>query len=123
MQTFTQVKENKIKPINHIHDTILDRTISKNCDKLAPIVKTVLLCARHNIPLRGHRDDSDNYETDNCGNFQALLDFRVDSGDKVLEEHFQTAPRHKMQLMVPKWHRMKLFLAVLKQSQNKLSKK
>ena len=94
MQTLTKVKENKIKPINQIHDKILDRTIAKNRDKLAPIVKTVLLCARHNIPLRGHRDDSDNYETDNCGNFQALLDFRVDSGDKVLEQHFETAPRN-----------------------------
>ena len=29
----------------------------------------------------------------NAGNFQALLDSRVESGDEILEEHFKTVPR------------------------------
>lgn len=27
----------------------------------------------------------------NCGNFRALLDFRVDSGDSILQKHLETA--------------------------------
>ena len=40
---------------------------------------------------RGHRESAD---SQNPGNFRALLAFRVDSGDKVLKEHFLTAPRN-----------------------------
>ena len=60
------------------------------------ILKTVLLCGKQNISFRGHRDDSKYLSVDNqkCGNFQALLDFRIDAGDVVLKEHFETAPRN-----------------------------
>ena len=64
---------------------------------LESIVKTVMLCGKQNIALRGHRDDSKylNSENDsNTGNFQALLDFRIDSGDKILEQHFRSAPKN-----------------------------
>ena len=47
-----------------------------------------------NIPFRGHRDDSSQYSTQDSGNFQALLDFRVRSGDQVLADHFKNAPRN-----------------------------
>ena len=94
MQTVTGVKTNKIKPIDQIQDKILDKNITANRNKLAPVVKTIMLCARHNIPLRGHRDDSSYYDQHDCGNFQALLGFRVDSSDEVLQNHFETAPRN-----------------------------
>ena len=62
------------------------------------IIKTVLFCGRHNLPLRGDRDDgplkvgSDGqFQTDfNEGNFRALCTFRVDSGD------FKSASRTAM---------------------------
>ena len=39
------------------------------------------------LSLRDHRDDSNYYESmKNSGNFQKLLEFRVDSGDKILEK-------------------------------------
>lgn len=52
-----------------------------------------------NILLRGHRDDkfiiSNNGDSDgnivNKGNFKALLKFRVDAGDKILEDHLLNA--------------------------------
>ena len=69
-----------LKIIYWMHNKMLDQTMSANRTKLVPIVKTVPLCGRHNIPLRGHRDDSSHYGSVNCGTFQALLDFRVDSG-------------------------------------------
>jgi hypothetical protein len=69
----------------------------QNREKLIPIVKTVLFLGRQNIPLRGHRDDgpvsleSESTVFSNEGNFKALLRFRVDAGDKVLEKHLNTA--------------------------------
>ncbi|KAJ4439280.1 hypothetical protein ANN_07400 [Periplaneta americana] len=33
------------------------QTVRENRMKLVPIVKTIILCGRQNIPLRGHRDD------------------------------------------------------------------
>ena len=48
---------------------------------LTSIIKTVVLCAEANIALRG--------KTNTGGNFNRLLHFRVDAGDKVLEHHLQ----------------------------------
>ena len=59
-------------------------------------MKTVVLCGRQNIAFRGHKDDA-KYIADksiNSGNFQALLEFRVDSGAEVLRQHFETARKN-----------------------------
>ena len=59
------------------------------------------------MALRGHRDDAKHIADTsiNSGNFQALLNFRVDSGDTVLREHFESAP--KMPPTVQKQFKMK----------------
>lgn len=48
--------------------------------------------------MRGHRDDGNLHNTNECerivnhnGNFRALLRYRIDGGDKVLENHNKTA--------------------------------
>ena len=57
------------------------------------IVKTVIFCGQNNIPLRGKRDD--NADDSNLhGNFQALLEFRIDSDDVKLKEHHENAPKN-----------------------------
>ena len=74
--------------INHA----LQERIAKNRRILSSIVKTVIFCGKQNLSLRGHRDDS-RYLPDasfNTGNFQNLLEFRIDAGDRVLEEHFRS---------------------------------
>lgn len=68
--------------------------IKENRDRLRPIVSTIILCGRQNIPLRGHRDDGNTslnfVENDQNsvvikeGNFRALLRFRIESGDLIL---------------------------------------
>ena len=62
---------------------------------MIPIVKTIIFCEKQNIPLCCHRDDAKHLLKSNVNpvNFQALLDFRIDSGDKVLEVHFQNTPK------------------------------
>ncbi|KAG8177408.1 hypothetical protein JTE90_020437 [Oedothorax gibbosus] len=66
----------------------------QNREKLIPIIKTVILSGRQNFPFRGHRDDGPiclESPVSSEGNFKALLRFRVDAGDKVLEKHLNTA--------------------------------
>ena len=86
--------------LKHIDQSRNDEAVH-NRSILMQIIKTVLFCGRHNLPLRGDRDDgplkvgSDGqFQTDfNEGNFRALLSFRVDSGDKILEAHLKSASR------------------------------
>lgn len=75
MQNFCLVMENKM--VSQLQDSVYDKIVMENREKLKSIVKTVILFGRQNIPLRGHRDDSSNYDNEDCGNFQALLSFRV----------------------------------------------
>ena len=55
------------------------------------IVKTVIFCGQNNIPLRGKRDDNPD-DSNLQGNFQALLEYRIESGDVKLKEHLENAP-------------------------------
>ena len=71
-------------------------TVEKNRSILVPIVETILLCARQNIALRGHRNESGTISSDgldpeeNDGNFRALLRFRIRGGDAELKSHVQS---------------------------------
>ena len=57
------------------------------------IVKSAIFCGQKNISLRGKRDD--NPDNSNLHrNFQALLEFRIDSGDVKLQKHLLNAPRN-----------------------------
>ena len=73
--------------------TLLQQQIAKNRNIMSSLFKTVLFCGRNNIALRGKRDDDPTNESLQ-GNFQALLYFRVDSGDTVLQEHLKTSARN-----------------------------
>ncbi|KAI6647733.1 52 kDa repressor of the inhibitor of the protein kinase-like [Oopsacas minuta] len=69
-------------------------------ERLIPIIKTIILCGRLGIALRGHRDDGQlNDEVDisgQSGNFHALLAFRVESDDKLLKEHLVKTNKNAM---------------------------
>ena len=92
MKEFRNSIEQRSVPIEQTLDNAKKALVDQNKKKIVPIIKTVMFCGRQNIALRGHRDDSTNRDLGNPGNFQALLDFRTDSGDTVLQEHFVTAP-------------------------------
>ena len=84
--------------MSRINKTLADR-IALNRQKLGAIIKIVTLCGRQGIPLRGHRDSAADIErdvsgSDNHGNFQALLNFRIEAGDTVLSDHLCTAPQN-----------------------------
>lgn len=58
----------------------LKMEIQQNRKKIQPIIKTIILCGRQGIALRGHRDSGpiDLQHSTNDGNFRTLLRFRVE---------------------------------------------
>jgi hypothetical protein len=81
-------------------DTTRSKQIKDNRERLKPIIETVLLCGRQNIPMRGHRDDGamdcadGKSVVENDGNFRALLRFRVSAGDINLRNHLEQAAKN-----------------------------
>ena len=95
MENYRAVKRGEILAINIKMSDTRNAIINANRQKLLSIIKTVALCGKQTIALRGHRDDETCQETSwNRGNFQELLDFRIDSGDMILRDHFETAPKN-----------------------------
>ncbi len=79
-------------PIDQQLQSQMSALVQDNRSKLLAILKTIVFCGKQLISLRGHREQSESSSVDtNPGNFLALLRFRVNAGDSVLERHFNTA--------------------------------
>lgn len=76
---FKKVMENQQPAIQQQISKRMADTVALNGQKLASILKVIVLCGRQNIALRGHHDNITNLEdtlsTENHGNFWALLSF------------------------------------------------
>ncbi|CAH1109364.1 unnamed protein product [Psylliodes chrysocephalus] len=77
--------------VRNLLDTARSQQIDENRKRLKPIIQTIIFLGRQNIPLRGHRDDGPllEHEDGNDGNFRQLLRFRIEAGDKILENHLK----------------------------------
>ena len=71
---------------------LLQQQINGNREILKSLFKTIICCGKNNVALRGRRDN-DPQNASLSGNFQALLEFRIDSGDQTLQHYLETAPR------------------------------
>lgn len=98
---FIEWYENKELPdIRSLVDQGRQQQVLRNRSRLIPIVKTVFLCGKQGLALRGHRENGDvvrnttEAEGSNDGNFRALLRFRIDAGDESLKEHLIDGPRN-----------------------------
>ena len=91
--SFCAVQENRAVGIDQQVNLRRAKLMAENKLKLGSIAATVIFCGRQGLALRGHRDDGPVQLNDssNKGNFQALLKFRVDAGDKVLKDHLDTS--------------------------------
>ena len=93
-ESFTMVMKNPGSAVDHRLSSERSRLAAENRLKLMSIAETVIFCGRQGIAFRGHRDDMPSVRDDphaNHGNFLALLQFRVNSGDRVLKEHLENA--------------------------------
>ena len=61
MEEFCKTMENKSLLVHQFASKGLQNRIRQNREKLKPVLKTVILCGQENIPLRGHRDDSQHH--------------------------------------------------------------
>lgn len=93
MNDFKRMMQRGAVPIDQQLNNIVQQQIARNREILKSLFKTIIFCGKNNIPLRGRRDD-DPTNVALTGNFQALLEFRVDSGDQTLQQHLDTAPRN-----------------------------
>lgn len=98
--TFFAVKNNQVESVEVQVNNNLKKEIQENRNRIIPIIKTVLFCGKQGIALRGHRDggmiDIEDDKMHNDGNFRQLLRFRVDAGDKDLENHLMTCAKNGM---------------------------
>ena len=100
-EEFLKVMTNQQPDIQVRFNQAMTDRISSNHQKMSSIFKTIALCGRQNIALRGHRDNATDIErdlmgTENHGNFLTLLAFRVDAGDTVLGEYLSSGARNAM---------------------------
>ena len=95
----------------------------KNRAILKSILKAIIFCGKQNISLRGSCEAispvSSSQFAINPGSLQALLQFRIESGDEVLKDHF-SARRKNAQYHSPKIQN-DLIAAVGKWIQQKLT--
>jgi hypothetical protein len=92
-QNFMSVYEKKMPDVASQIDTGRKLQIAENRKRLIPIIKTVILCGRQELALRGHRDQGPlvlEEPSKNDGNFRALLRYRIDGGDETLKQHVTT---------------------------------
>lgn len=82
-ENFVAVAEGKKEDVISMLSTSFQHKISRNRDILKSILKTIYLCGKQNIPLRGHTEDK--------SNFIALIKFRAET-DKILADHLQNSP-------------------------------
>ena len=79
-----------------VDEMLVVSEISENRKTLRWITDTIIFLGRLDLPLRGHRDDSQyhpdvgEYSTASVGNFIELLNYRVRGGDKDLEKHLES---------------------------------
>ena len=85
-----QVEGERLAIVNLMDDKSKAQT-KKNREVIMSIGKTIHFLAKQSLPIRGHRDDSQHLdkEGNNPGNFQELLKFCCESGDTVLQLHFE----------------------------------
>ena len=93
---FLRTSENQDLSVSQVLASANRREVERTRAALASVVDTIKFAALQNIPLRGHRDDgridpTGQYPDNNDGNFRMLLRFRLQSGDKALEEHLKSA--------------------------------
>lgn len=76
-------------------NTMHAEQMERNKAILKSIITCVEFCGCQGISLRGHRDDTNNLQSDGShGNFQAMLKFRCESGDTVLNDHFKNCAKN-----------------------------
>jgi len=95
-QQFLLAYENPNNSVINQVNSFRFKQVTENRERLKPIIETLILCGKQNIPLRGHRDDGELLNSNqqllkNDGNFREILRYRVQSGDMILKKHLESS--------------------------------
>ena len=93
MQCFVDTMQNADRRIDVVLYQQSHELKIRNHGYIKSIIKCLEFAAQQGIALRGHRDDSTSTDEEHQGKFRALIDFRVDSGDRALKEHLDSCRR------------------------------
>ena len=90
--TYLRAAANPTETLPYLISERKQAIFDQNLRALECIVKSIILCGKQNLPLRGHRDDSISTAS-NKGNFLAILHL-ISEYDVSLREHLDTAMRN-----------------------------
>lgn len=89
---FIQTRQGSQVRVDHCMTSQVREQVASNRTFLKSVISCIELCGRQGLSLRGHRDDA-TWEDSNQGNFKALIQLRIDSGDTALSDHLKTCSR------------------------------
>ena len=82
--------------IDHNVNEDLVESVKTNRSILTAILKSIEFCGKNGIAIRGHQDDGALNSSDiskKSGNLRSLINFRIDAGDKILENHLNSCSK------------------------------
>lgn len=83
---FISVMDGKKTDVHQMINLSVKNATESNNLKLRSIISSIIFLGEHGLPFRGKNDDR--------AVFNNLLHFRVESGDKILDEHFKNSPKN-----------------------------
>ena len=95
MSGFIETYEHPNSRIDLSMNASCQEQVIKNQTILKSILHCIEFCGRQGLSLRGHQEHEPDSKT-NHGHFLALVDFRVKSGDAVLQNHLETGKKNAM---------------------------
>ena len=82
-ENFMSIAEGQKDDVMSMLSNAFQDKIARNRSILHSILKTIYLCGKQNIPLRGHTEEK--------SNFIALINYRAET-DQMLATHLQNSP-------------------------------
>lgn len=96
MEEFLVRYQNPTQAVGAVLNNESRQIMENNQKVIESLLKVVMLCGKQGLALRGHRDDTINWEeesTSNEGNFIQLVRFRAET-DPILANHLAKSPRN-----------------------------
>ena len=93
MARLLEFKNKFYNPSARIYHNVNEDSVERvktNRSILTAIIKSIEFCGTNGIAVRRHRDDGALTSSDiskKSGNLRCLKNFRIDAGDKILENH------------------------------------
>ena len=116
MARLLEFKNKFYNPSARIYHNVNEDSVERvktNRSILTAIIKSIEFCGTNGIAVRRHRDDGALTSSDiskKSGNLRSLINFRIDAGDQILENHLNS--RSKAATSISKTTQNELLLCI-----------